>query len=139
MLSSDHVLKTIKPMMTGSLRGPISAPKQVPKVLEALWRLMNLLMDVRFTAGTFNAQTLLESNHDRVIAAGQSLFKTLIPPIGVRDPADNPTSPIVTTDRQTRCGLRWIRFSYRSTASQVVNTRDRPVVIHISQKKNRMI
>ena len=34
--SSDPVLKTIKPKLTGSLRGPMSAPKPTDNVLEAL-------------------------------------------------------------------------------------------------------
>ena len=75
LLSSDPVLKAIKPKLTGSLRGPISAPKPTPNVLEALRRLINLITEAGFTDGTFNAQTLLECNHSRVIAAGKSLFK----------------------------------------------------------------
>ena len=82
LLSSDPVLKTIKPKLTGSLRGPITAPKPTPNVLEALRSLINLPTEAGFTAGTFNAQTLLECNHDRVIAAEQSLFKTLSPLLG---------------------------------------------------------
>ena len=58
-LSSGRVLKTIKTKLTGSLRGPITAPKQTPNVLESLRRRINLLMEAVFTAGTFNAQTLL--------------------------------------------------------------------------------
>ena len=50
-------------------------------------------------AGTFNAQTLLECNHDRVIAAEQSLFKTLSPLIGIRDPGNNPIPPTGTMDQ----------------------------------------
>ena len=71
LLSSDPVLKTTKPKLTGSLRGPISAPKPTSIVLEALRRLVNLLPDAGFTAGTLNPQTILECNHDRVIAAGK--------------------------------------------------------------------
>ena len=82
LLSSDPVLKTIKPKLTGSLRGPITAPKPTPNVLEALRSLINLLTEAGFTAGTFNAKTLLECNHDRVIAAERSLFKTLSPLLG---------------------------------------------------------
>ena len=100
LLSSDPVLKTIKPKLTGSLRGPITAPKPTPNMLEALRRLINLLTEAGFMAGTFNAQTLLECNHDRVIAAGQSLFKTLSPLLGIRDPGDNPTPPIGTSDQR---------------------------------------
>ena len=92
LLSGDPVLKTIKPKLTGSLRGPIAACKPTPNVLEALRRLINLLTEAGFTSGTFNAQALLECNHERVIAAGQSLFKTLsplwayaTPPIGTTD------------------------------------------------------
>ena len=57
--SSDPVLKTIKTKLTGSLRGPVTAPKQTFNVLEALRRLINLLMEAGFTVGTFNTQTLL--------------------------------------------------------------------------------
>ena len=86
LLPSDQVLNTIKSKLTGSVRGPITAPKPTPNVLEALRRLINLLTEVGFTAGTFNAQTLLECNHDRVIAAGQSLFKTLSPLLAYVNP-----------------------------------------------------
>ena len=111
LLSSDPVLKKIKPKLTVSLRGPITAPKPTPNVLEALRRPINLLTEARFTAGTFNAQTLLECNHDRVIAAGQSLFKTLSPLLGIRDPGDNPNPPIGTSDQ---------RIARRSTMDQVL-------------------
>ena len=100
LLSSDLVLKTIKPKMTGSLRGPITAPKPTPNVLEALRRLISLLTEAGFTVGTFNAQTLLECNHDRLIAAGQSLFMKLSPILGIRDPGDSPTPPIGTSDQR---------------------------------------
>uniref|UniRef100_A0AAV1VN59 Uncharacterized protein n=1 Tax=Peronospora matthiolae TaxID=2874970 RepID=A0AAV1VN59_9STRA len=100
LLSSDPVLKTIKPKLTGSLRGPITVPKPTSNVLEALRRLINLLTEAGFTAGTFYAQTLIESNHDRVIATGQSLFKMLSPLLGIRDPGDNPTPPICTSDQR---------------------------------------
>ena len=98
MLSSDPVLKTIKPKLTGSLRGTITEPKSTHNVLEAIQRLFNLLTEAGFTTTTLNAQTLLEYNHDRVIAAGQLLFKAMVPPLRVRDPADNLTPPIGTTD-----------------------------------------
>ena len=100
LLSSDPVLKTIKPKLTGSLRGPITAHKPTPNVLKALRRLINLLTEAGFTAGTFNAQTIIECSHDRVIAAGQSMFKTLSPLLGIRDPGDNPTPPIGTSDQR---------------------------------------
>ena len=76
LLPSDPVLNTIKSKLTGSVRGPITAPKPTPNVLEALRRLINLLTEAGYTAGTFNVQNLLGRNHDRVIAAGQSLSKT---------------------------------------------------------------
>ena len=100
LLSSDPVIKSIKLKMTGSLRGPITAPKPTPNVLEALRRLISLLTEAGFTAGTFNAQTLLECNHDRLIAAGQSLFMKLSPILGIRDPGDSPTPPIGTSDQR---------------------------------------
>ena len=59
LLSSDRVLKIIKPKLTGSLGGPITAPKPTPNVLEALRRLINLITEAGFKAGMFNAQTLL--------------------------------------------------------------------------------
>ena len=45
ILSSDPVLKTIKPKLIGSLRGPISAPKSFPNVLKAHRRLIILLTE----------------------------------------------------------------------------------------------
>ena len=111
LLSSDPVLNPIKSKLKGSLRGPISALKPTLNVLEALRRLINLLTEAGFTAGTFNAQTLLECNQDRVIAAGQSLFKTLSPLLGIRDPGDNPTPPIGTSDK---------RITPRITMDQVI-------------------
>ena len=56
LLSSDPVLKTIKPKLTGSLRRPITAPKLTPNVLEALRRLIYLLTEAGFTVGTFNTK-----------------------------------------------------------------------------------
>ena len=94
------MLKNIKMNPNGSLRGPIYAPKPTPKVLDALRRLINLLTEAGFTDGSFNAQTLLECNHDIVTAAGQSLFKTLSTLIGTHDPEDNPTPPIRLTGQR---------------------------------------
>ena len=96
MLSSNPVLKTIKLKMTRSL----PAPKPTTNVLEALRHLINLLTEALFTDGTLNPQTPLECNHDRVIAVGLSLFKTLSPLIVIRDTKDNPTPPIGTTDQR---------------------------------------
>ena len=58
------MLKTIYLKLTGSLREPIYAPKPTSNVMEVLRRVINLLIEARFTAGTFNAQTLLECNHN---------------------------------------------------------------------------
>ena len=66
------MLTKLKPKLNESLRGPISAPKPTPNVLEALRRIINLLTEAELTVGTFDEQ--IECNHDRVIAAGQSLF-----------------------------------------------------------------
>ena len=68
------MLTKLKPKLNESLRGPISAPKPTPNVLEALRRIINLLTEAELTVGTFDEQMILECNHDRVIAAGQSLF-----------------------------------------------------------------
>ena len=75
VLSNDPVLKMIKPKLTGSICGPISARRPTPNVLEALRSLIYLLTEAGFTAEPFNAQNLLECNHDRVIATGQSLVR----------------------------------------------------------------
>ena len=71
LLSSNCVLKTIKPKLTGSISGPISVPKPTPNMLEALRRIFNLLREAGVTDGTLNAKTLLKCNHNRVIGAGQ--------------------------------------------------------------------
>ena len=134
LLSSNPMLTTIKPKLTGSLREPISAHKPTSSVLEALRRLVNLLTEAGLTAGTQNVQILLECNYDRVIAAGQSLFKTLSPHIGVRDSADNLTSPIGTTDDRSRRELRWIRFSHRSMTLHRVSSRYNPIMLYRNQK-----
>ena len=94
LLSSDPVLKILKPKLIGSLRGPISAPIPTPNQLEAIRRLMELLQNAGFTAGAFDAQVLLECDHDRVIQAGRSLFSKLVPLTGERDPVDQTIQPI---------------------------------------------
>ena len=135
LLSSDLLLKTIKPKLTGSLHGPISAPKPAPNVLEALRRLINLLTEAGFTAGTSIAQTLLECDHNRVIAAGQSLLRTLSPLIGSRDPGDNPPRRSATPINGSLRESRWIKFLHRSTIPPRSSTRDRPVMLQRSQKR----
>ena len=111
LLSTDPVLKTIKPKMTGSLCRPISAPKPTPNVLEALRRLINLLTEAGFTAGTFNAQTLLSATTIELSLPEKSMLKTLSPLIGIQDPGDNPNTPIGTTDQ---------RITPRVTMNQVL-------------------
>ena len=112
------MLATIKPKLTVSLRGLISAPISAPNVSEAHRRLSNLLTEAGFTDGTFNNQMLLECNHDRLIATGQSLFKKFSPFIDIRDPGDKPTPPIGTTDQ---------RITPRVTMDQVITPiRDSP-------------
>ena len=79
-------------------------------MLEALFRLVNLQTEAGFTSGTFNAQTLIVSDHGRVIDALQSLFKMLSPLIGVRIPADNPNPPIGTTVWQITSRVTMYQF-----------------------------
>ena len=50
LLLSYPELKTIKSKLTGSLPGPISAPKPTPNMLWALRRLLNLPIEAGFTA-----------------------------------------------------------------------------------------
>ena len=66
---------------------------------EAFQSLGSLQTEARFTDGTFNAETLLKCYHDRFIAAVQLLFKIISPLIDVRDPSDNSTLLIGTTDK----------------------------------------
>uniref|UniRef100_A0AAV1UXT8 Uncharacterized protein n=1 Tax=Peronospora matthiolae TaxID=2874970 RepID=A0AAV1UXT8_9STRA len=127
LLSSDPVLKTINPKLIELLHRPITAPKPTHTVLEALRSLINLLTEARFTEGKFNVQTLQECNHDRVIAAGQSLFKTLSPLLGIRDPGDNPTPPIKTSDQ---------RITPRITMKQVITlSKDSPNSEHTGSSR----
>ena len=88
MLSSDPALKIMKPKLIGSLRGPISAPIQTSNLLDAIRRLMELLQSAGFAAGDFDAQTLLECDHDQVIQAGRALFAKLVPLTGEYDSGD---------------------------------------------------
>uniref|UniRef100_A0AAV1TNH1 Uncharacterized protein n=1 Tax=Peronospora matthiolae TaxID=2874970 RepID=A0AAV1TNH1_9STRA len=111
LLSRDPVLKTIKLKLTRSLRGPITVPTPTPNVSKGLQSPINPLKEVVFTEGTFNAQTILECNHDRVTATGKSLFKKVSPLLGIRDPGDNPTPPIGTSDQ---------RITPRITTDQVL-------------------
>ena len=55
---------------------------------------MELLQNAGFTAGAFDAQVLLECDHDRVIQAGRSLFSKLVPLTGERDTVDQTIQPI---------------------------------------------
>ena len=82
LLSSDPVLKILKPKLIGLLQGPVSAPVETPNQLEAIRRLLKLLKEAGFTAGAFDAQILLDCDHDQVIKAGRSLFEALIPLTG---------------------------------------------------------
>ncbi|CAI5722019.1 unnamed protein product [Peronospora effusa] len=70
LLSSDPVLKILKPKLVGSLRGPI------------------------LSSHSDTEPVLLECDHDRVIQAGRSLFSKLVPRTGERDPVDQTTQPI---------------------------------------------
>ena len=74
----DSVLKVLKPKLVGSIHSPVSPPKVTSNQLEALYSFFQLLRDAVFKVGAFDAQTLLECNHDRVIKAGRLLFEKLI-------------------------------------------------------------
>lgn len=69
----------MKPKLIRSLRGPILAPTPTSNLLDAIRRLMELLQSAGFAAGDFDAQTLLECDHDQVIQAGRALFAKLVP------------------------------------------------------------
>ena len=82
LLLCDPVLKILKPKLIGSLQGPVTAPIETTNQLEAIRRVMKLLQEAGFIAGEFDAQKLLECDHDQVINAGKSLFEKLIPLTG---------------------------------------------------------
>ena len=82
LLIRDPVLKILKPKLIGSLQGPVTAPIETTNQLEAIRRIMKLLQEAGFIAGEFDAQKLLECDHDQVINAGKSLFEKLIPLTG---------------------------------------------------------
>ena len=83
----------MKPKLIGSLQGPVSAPTETPNQLEAIRRLMKLLKEAGFTAGAFDAQALLECDHDQVIKVGRSLFEKLVPLTGRSVSTDQTITP----------------------------------------------
>ena len=64
LLLCDPVLKILKPKLMGSLQGPVTAPIETANQLEAIRRVMKLLQEAGFIAGEFDAQILLECDHD---------------------------------------------------------------------------
>ena len=94
LLSSDPVLKIMKLKLIGSLQGPVSAPSKILSQLEAIRNLMKLLKEAGLIAEAFDAQKLLESDHDQVIKAGQSLFEKLIPLTGRSNSTDQAITQI---------------------------------------------
>ena len=104
LLSSDPVLKILKPTLIGSLQGPVSEPVETIDPLETIRRLMKLLKEAEFTAGAFDAQTLLECDNDQVTKARRLLFKKLVPLIDTYRPTERAIMPIANSPKDYRTG-----------------------------------
>ena len=123
LLSSDPVLKILKPTLIGSLTGPVSAPVTPSNQLEAIRSLMKLLEDAGYIAGSFDAQLLLECHHDQVIRAGKSLFEKLIPLTGECDCEDQAAPPGQSAPRGYHTGSS----QYASAESEVESEDSIPI------------
>ena len=60
----------------------MTASIEIANQLKAIRRVMKLLQESGYIAGEFDAQKLLECDHDQVINVGKSLFVKLIPLTG---------------------------------------------------------
>ena len=94
LLSSDPVLKVLRPKLIGSLLGPVSAPERTSNTLDAIRRLIQLLQDAGFTPGAFDAQELLDCDQDQINTASKSLFEKLIPLTDIADVKEQAIVPM---------------------------------------------
>ena len=82
-LSSDPVLRILKPKMIGTIQGPISAPTIVSNKLDGINRITQLLNEAGFVAGTFDTRGLLDCEQYRVI------HEKVVPLTGLRKSDDH--------------------------------------------------
>ena len=122
-MSSDPVLRILKPTLIGSLTVPVSSPVTPSNQLEAIRSLMKLLEDAGYIAGSFDAQLLMECHHDQVIRAGKSLFEKLIPLTGECDCEDQAAPP----DQSAPRGYHTGSSQYASAESEVESEDSIPI------------
>ena len=95
LLSSDPVLKILKARLIGPLRVPSSVHIPHANRLDAIRNLTQLLQDAGITAGSFDAQILLEFDFDHVIDADISLREQLSKLISSENPAGRDIKPAI--------------------------------------------
>ena len=88
-------LKDFEPKLIRSLQGPVTASTEAANQLKAIRRVMKFLQEADFIAEKFDAQKLLECDHDQVINAEKSLFEKLIFLTGRYGSTDQAITPII--------------------------------------------
>ena len=79
LLSSNPVLQILKPNLIGEIQGPISPPTVTTNPLDGINAIIQLLHDVKFVAGVFDANKMMECDQDQVTHACRSLYNKLKP------------------------------------------------------------
>ena len=82
LLSSDPVLRVLKPELIDEIQGPASTPASASSMLEGIYGIMRLLHEAGFVAEMIDVKRLLDFDQDQITCACRSLYEKLIPLTG---------------------------------------------------------
>ena len=115
LLSSNPVLRILKPNLIGGIQGPIPPPAIASDILEEINGIIRLLHDVGFVAGVFDVNKMLECNQEQVSYTYRALYDKLTPLTGKCDPTDQAEAAIVDTPK----GYHIRSSQYASAESEI--------------------
>ena len=69
LISSDPVLRVLKPELIDEIQGPASTPASASNMLEGIYGIMRLLHEAGFVAEMIDVKRLLDFDQDQITCA----------------------------------------------------------------------
>ena len=69
LLSSDPVLRVLKPELIHEIQGPVSTPASASNMLEGIYGVMRLFHEAGFVAEMIDIKRLLDFDQDQITCA----------------------------------------------------------------------
>ncbi|POM72519.1 Hypothetical protein PHPALM_10752, partial [Phytophthora palmivora] len=89
-LTTDPVMKVIRPKVIGDLHGPTWTPTESSNKLDAVKVLMRTLKEAGIVSGAFDANTLFDLDLTLIHKSTMALYQKLVPLVGTVTPEEAP-------------------------------------------------